>query len=143
MTPICSSPTCSHASAIESTGDKTFARSRCAGDAYNDALMGHISHKFCDLINLDRDGGWRRTAKRGNYRDFSVPIPVVCAPGGYSAAGAQSSVYPDMQQRVGSHRLPAAGIAGDGGRGHSRKALFNQVIIRQKISFACQPRRAK
>ncbi len=42
---------------------------------------------------------------------------------------------PDMQQRVGSHRLPAAGIAGDGGRGHSRKALFNQVIIRQKDIF--------
>jgi hypothetical protein len=29
-------------------------------------------------------------------------------------------------------RLPAAGIAGDGGWRHSRKALFNQVVVRQK-----------
>jgi 3-methyladenine DNA glycosylase/8-oxoguanine DNA glycosylase len=34
-----------------------------------------------------------------------------------------------MQQRIRSHRLPAAGIAGDGGWRHSRKALFNQVVI--------------
>ena len=40
-----------------------------------------------------------------------------------------------MQQRIRSHRLPATGIASDGGRGHSRKALFNQVIIRQKDIF--------
>ncbi len=82
--------------------------------------------------------GWRRTAKRGNYRDFSVPIPVVCAPGGLKVQFRRRRPVigiPDMQQRVGSHRLPAAGIAGDGGRGHSRKALFNQVIIRQKDIF--------
>ncbi len=35
----------------------------------NDALMRLISHIFSDLINLMLGRG-RRSAKRGNYRDF-------------------------------------------------------------------------